>query len=109
MVRTSSFAKSISVSVTDFSDIPLSLISFMFAFRDVCAGIIIVREAGGLVVDGCGRDVTDGELLTGRRILTVRGCCGEDGDASAEASAAAQRKIVKEVWNVVEDIDCPRK
>ncbi|KAF9958961.1 hypothetical protein BGZ72_010562 [Mortierella alpina] len=76
---------------------------------DVCAGIIIVREAGGLVVDGCGRDVADGELLTGRRILTVRGCCGEDGDASAEASAAAQRKIVKEVWNVVEDIDCPRK
>ncbi|KAF9276010.1 hypothetical protein BGZ68_010315 [Mortierella alpina] len=76
---------------------------------DVCAGIIIVREAGGLVVDGCGRDVTDGELLTGRRILTVRGCCGEDGDSSAEASAAAQRKIVEEVWAVVEDIECPRK
>ncbi|KAF9999142.1 hypothetical protein BGZ80_004433 [Entomortierella chlamydospora] len=76
---------------------------------DVCAGIIIVREAGGIVVDGCGRQVTDGQLLTGRRFLVVRACCGDDGDTSPEASLAAQKKIVEEVWSVVEDFDLPRK
>ncbi|GJJ77894.1 myo-inositol-1(or 4)-monophosphatase [Entomortierella parvispora] len=76
---------------------------------DVCAGIIIVRESGGVVVDGCGREVTDGQLLTGRRFLTIRGCCGEDGDTSPEAALAAQKKIAKEVWSVVEDMECPRK
>ncbi|KAK3808391.1 MAG: myo inositol monophosphatase [Benniella sp.] len=76
---------------------------------DVCAGIIIVREAGGIVVDGCGRDVDDGQLLTGRRFLVVRGCCGDDGDTSSEATLAAQEKIIKEVWSIVEDFDLPRK
>ncbi|KAG0321351.1 hypothetical protein BGZ97_011588 [Linnemannia gamsii] len=76
---------------------------------DVCAGIIIVREAGGVVVDGCGRQVTDGQLLTGRRFLTIRGCCGEDGSTTPEASAVAQKKIIDEVWSIVEDMECPRK
>ncbi|KAG0322365.1 hypothetical protein BGZ99_003363 [Dissophora globulifera] len=76
---------------------------------DVCAGIIIVREAGGDVVDGCGREVTDGQLLTGRRFLTVRACSGEDGSTSPEASLAARKKIIQEVWSVVEDLDMPRK
>ncbi|KAF9430786.1 hypothetical protein BGZ76_000714 [Entomortierella beljakovae] len=76
---------------------------------DVCAGIIIVREAGGIVVDGCGRQVTEGQLLTGRRFLVIRGCSGDDGDTSPEASAAAQNKIVQEVWSVVEDLELPRK
>ncbi|KAF9923717.1 hypothetical protein FBU30_006220 [Linnemannia zychae] len=76
---------------------------------DVCAGIIIVREAGGVVVDGCGRQTTDGQLLTGRRFLTIRACCGDDGSTSPEAVAAAQKKIVNEVWSVVEDMECPRK
>ncbi|KAF9921199.1 hypothetical protein BGZ65_010562 [Modicella reniformis] len=75
---------------------------------DVCAGIVIVREAGGIVVDSCGRKVNDGELLIGRRFLVVRGCCGEDGDTSPEASLAAQMKIVQEVWSIVEDLDLPR-
>ena len=60
-------------------------------------------------MDGCGRDVDDGQLLTGRRFLVVRGCCGDDGDTSPEATLAAQEKIVKEVWSVVEDFDLPRK
>ncbi|KAG0243319.1 inositol monophosphatase [Mortierella sp. GBAus27b] len=76
---------------------------------DVCAGIVLIREAGGIAVDGCGREVTDGQLLTGRRFLFVRGCCGDDGDTSPEAMLAAQKKIVKEVWSVVEDLDLPRK
>ncbi|KAF9896589.1 hypothetical protein BX616_007161 [Lobosporangium transversale] len=76
---------------------------------DVCAGIIIVREAGGIVVDGCGREVSDGQLLTGRRFLVVRGCCGEDGDTSPEASYKAQQKIIQEVWSIVEDLELPRK
>ncbi|KAG0370183.1 inositol monophosphatase [Gamsiella multidivaricata] len=76
---------------------------------DVCAGIIIVREAGGVVVDGCGRQVTDGQLLIGRRFLCVRGCCGEDGDTSPEATLAAQKNIINEVWSIVEDIDLGRK
>lgn len=75
----------------------------------MCAGIIIVREAGGVVVDGCGRQVTDGQLLTGRRFLTIRGCCGEDGSTAPEASAVAQKKIIDEVWSIVEDMECPRK
>ena len=60
-------------------------------------------------MDGCGREVTDGQLLTGRRFLTIRGCCGEDGNTSPEAALAAQTKIAKEVWSVVEDMECPRK
>lgn len=78
--------------------------------RDVCAGIILIREAGGIAVDGCGRrGVTDGELLIGRRFLFVRGCCGEDGDTSPEATLAAQQKIIEEVWSIVEDLELPRK
>ncbi|KAF9293116.1 hypothetical protein BGZ74_011848 [Mortierella antarctica] len=76
---------------------------------DICAGIIIIRESGGVVVDGCGREVTDGELLIGRRILCVRACSDEDGNSSPEAIAAAQRKIIEEAWSIVEDVEAPRK
>ncbi|KAG0348953.1 hypothetical protein BG004_003436 [Podila humilis] len=76
---------------------------------DVCAGIIIIRESGGVVVDGCGRDVTDGQLLIGRRFLCVRACSDEDGNSSPQACAAAQKKIIEEAWAIVEDIDAPRK
>ncbi|KAF9413300.1 hypothetical protein BGZ94_000776 [Podila epigama] len=76
---------------------------------DVCAAIIIIRESGGVVVDGCGREVDDGQLLIGRRFLTVRACSGPDGNSSPEACAAAQRKIIEEAWSIVENIEAPRK
>ncbi|KAF9581087.1 hypothetical protein BGW38_002023 [Lunasporangiospora selenospora] len=76
---------------------------------DVCAAIVIVREAGGVVVDACARETTDSQLLMGRRYLAVRACCNEEGDTSPEAVKAAQEKIIQEVWSVVEDLDCPRK
>jgi myo-inositol-1(or 4)-monophosphatase len=41
--------------------------------------------------------------------LTIRGCCGEDGSTTPEASAVAQKKIIDEVWSIVEDMECPRK
>lgn len=61
------------------------------------------------MVDGCGREVTDGQLLIGRRFLCVRACSDEEGNSSPEAIAAAQRKIIEEAWSIVEDVEAPRK
>ncbi|KAG0245075.1 hypothetical protein BGW41_004332 [Actinomortierella wolfii] len=76
---------------------------------DVCAGIVIVREAGGIVVDGCGDKVNDAQLLTGRRFLVIRACSGNDGSTEPQDVAAAQQNIVNEVWSIVENLRLSRE
>lgn len=43
--------------------------------------------------------------LLGRKYLAVRACSPCAGDETSEQS---QLRLVRELWNVVEEIDCPR-
>ncbi|ETW79754.1 hypothetical protein HETIRDRAFT_63751 [Heterobasidion irregulare TC 32-1] len=70
---------------------------------DVCAGIVIAQEAGGFVTgskdsphDG---DVTEA-ILTGRKYLVVRGIADSEGEKAVDA----QKRIVKEFYETVEDM-----
>lgn len=75
---------------------------------DVCAGIIILEEAGGLAfgakqrslkaIDTGKADVVDAEVLQGRKYLFVRPMLGEGGKE-------AQLKLAKEFFEVVEEYD----
>ncbi|RDB29226.1 Protein qutG [Hypsizygus marmoreus] len=77
---------------------------------DVCAGIVIAEEAGGLVTgphdafeatvssDEFG-DVTE-EILTGRKYLVVRAIAGTQGETGIDA----QKRIIKEFYDTVEDV-----
>ncbi|KII94320.1 hypothetical protein PLICRDRAFT_171977 [Plicaturopsis crispa FD-325 SS-3] len=76
---------------------------------DVCAGIVIAQEAGGVVTGSAGAyassqgsfDVTE-EILTGRKYLVVRGIA----DTPAEKGLDAQKRIVQEFYDTVDDVDC---
>ncbi|KAG6857300.1 hypothetical protein H0H87_006493 [Tephrocybe sp. NHM501043] len=77
---------------------------------DVCAGIVIAEEAGGVVTgshevfaasassDTFG-DVTE-EILTGRKYVVVRAIAGNSGETASDA----QKRIIKEFYESVEDV-----
>ncbi|CAG8698486.1 4848_t:CDS:2, partial [Ambispora leptoticha] len=68
---------------------------------DVAAGIVICQEAGGIVVSGNGPDESPVNIL-GRKYLAVRGCSPSAGDTDAKQS---QLRIVRELWDIVEEIE----
>ncbi|KAG5350820.1 hypothetical protein C0989_009118 [Termitomyces sp. Mn162] len=76
---------------------------------DVCAGIVIAQEAGGLVTgsheafaatasSSAFGDVTE-EILTGRKYVVVRAISGDSGETSTDA----QKRIISEFYESVED------
>ncbi|KAF8963896.1 hypothetical protein BDZ97DRAFT_1758274 [Flammula alnicola] len=77
---------------------------------DVCAGIVIAQEAGGIVtgshdVFAATSDKDFGamteEILTGRKYIVVRAI----GDTNEEKCSDAQKRIIKEFYATVEDVD----
>ncbi|KAJ7786664.1 hypothetical protein B0H16DRAFT_1356026 [Mycena metata] len=78
---------------------------------DVCAGIVIAEEAGGLATGGhevftatssgtSFGDVTE-EILTGRKYIVVRAI----GETEGETALQAQKRIIEEFYSSVEDVD----
>ncbi|KJA28440.1 hypothetical protein HYPSUDRAFT_177509 [Hypholoma sublateritium FD-334 SS-4] len=79
---------------------------------DVCAGIVIAEEAGGVVTgshdvfavtsesDAEFGDVTE-EILTGRKYVVVRAI----SDSPEEKGSDAQKRIIKEFYASVEDVE----
>ncbi|KAF7307144.1 Inositol-1-monophosphatase [Mycena indigotica] len=77
---------------------------------DVCAGVVIAEEAGGIVTgsrevfaatrseDSFG-DVTEA-ILTGRKYIVVRAIGGAEGETTKQA----QKRIIEEFYATVEDI-----
>ncbi|RGB41768.1 hypothetical protein C1646_684771 [Rhizophagus diaphanus] len=72
---------------------------------DVTAALVILRESGGLIVNGNGPNEEPVNIL-GRKYLAVRGGSPCAGDKTVEQS---QLRLVREFWNIVEEIDCPRE
>jgi myo-inositol-1(or 4)-monophosphatase len=78
---------------------------------DVCAGIVIAEEAGGVVVGShaafaaSSSDATFGdvgeEVLTGRKYVVVRAIA----DSPTEKGRDAQKRIIKEFYETVEDVE----
>ncbi|KAJ7651616.1 hypothetical protein DFH06DRAFT_1207520 [Mycena polygramma] len=78
---------------------------------DVCAGIVIAEGAGGIVTgshdvfsatsssESFG-DVTE-DILTGRKYIVVRAI----GETEGETRKQAQKRIIKEFYSAVEDVD----
>ncbi|TFK42065.1 hypothetical protein BDQ12DRAFT_677597 [Crucibulum laeve] len=77
---------------------------------DVCAGIVIAEEAGGIVTgshetfaatanSASFGDVTE-QVLTGRKYIVVRAI----GDTQGENNRDAQKRIIKEFYDSVEDV-----
>ncbi|KDQ18209.1 hypothetical protein BOTBODRAFT_63897 [Botryobasidium botryosum FD-172 SS1] len=70
---------------------------------DVCAGMIIATESGAMVSggpnDGSVPSVINEAVLTGRKYIVVRAIQG----TSTESGADAQRRIIKEYYETVED------
>jgi len=71
---------------------------------DVCAGICILREAGGVAfgakdskLDG----VADGPLMAGRKYLLVRGIAPTE----TETSLQVQQRFAKEFYETVDEWD----
>jgi len=83
---------------------------------DVCAGICILTEAGGLVVDANpppSFDPTSNSTeeipeahLGGRRYLAIRPC--STTPESGMTPRQAQEKLVREVWKRVEPVSYTR-
>ncbi|KAL9716629.1 hypothetical protein Ac2012v2_001079 [Leucoagaricus gongylophorus] len=75
---------------------------------DVCAGIVIAEEAGGIVT-GSKAASADGEnfgdvtesILTGRKYIVVRAIA----DTPDETGREAQRRIIKEFYETVEEVE----
>ncbi|KAF8203958.1 hypothetical protein BJ912DRAFT_895941 [Pholiota molesta] len=77
---------------------------------DVCAGIVIAEEAGGVVTGSHNvfastekssfGEVTE-EILTGRKYIVVRGIA----DTPEEKGVDAQKRIIKEFYATVEDVE----
>ncbi|GJF00204.1 inositol monophosphatase [Phanerochaete sordida] len=69
---------------------------------DICAGAIIAQEAGGLVAGGhstpLDNDVNE-EILTGRKYIVIRAI----GDSEAEKGADAQKRLIKDFYETVDD------
>jgi len=77
---------------------------------DVCAGIVIAQEAGGVVsgsrtaftascADGSFGQLTE-DVLFGRKFVVVRGIA----DTPTESGQAAQKRIIEQFYEAVEDI-----
>lgn len=74
---------------------------------DVCAGFIIVEEAGGLITTAnppADRSVIPEAALGGRLYLAVRGALESDGESSRQA----QERVVRAVWDRVHTLDYER-
>ncbi|PKC11118.1 hypothetical protein RhiirA5_413486 [Rhizophagus irregularis] len=69
------------------------------------AALVILRESGGIMVNGNGPNEEPFNIL-GRKYLAVRGGSSCAGDETVEQS---QLRLVREFWNIVEEIDCPRE
>ncbi|KAF0403823.1 inositol monophosphatase [Gigaspora margarita] len=82
-------------------DIHLSIGSWEW---DVAAALVILIESGGIMVNGHGFDEGPVDIF-GRTYLSVRGGSPCDGD---ENSKQSQLRLIKEILDVVEKIDCPR-
>ncbi|KAF9535706.1 hypothetical protein CPB83DRAFT_842189 [Crepidotus variabilis] len=78
---------------------------------DVCAGIVISQEAGCVITGSHDTfaisssspefgDVTE-EILTGRKYIVVRAI----GDTNHEKGSEAQKRIIKEFYDAVEDFE----
>lgn len=70
---------------------------------DVCAGSIIAQEAGGFVAGShsapLDNEVTE-EVLTGRKYVVIRAI----GDTANEKGVEAQKRLIKEFYDTVEDV-----
>ncbi|CAG8765634.1 12825_t:CDS:2, partial [Acaulospora morrowiae] len=71
---------------------------------DVTAALVILNEAGGYMTSSQGPDEGPVDLF-GRKYLAIRSGSPCDGDESARQS---QLRLVREMWGVIEEIDCPR-
>ncbi|KAK7063936.1 inositol-1-monophosphatase [Favolaschia claudopus] len=78
---------------------------------DVCAGVVIAEEAGGIVTGSHEvfaatssgprfGDVTE-EILTGRKYIVVRAI----GETEGETAREAQKRIIEEFYSTVEDVE----
>ncbi|KAF8899306.1 myo inositol monophosphatase [Infundibulicybe gibba] len=78
---------------------------------DVCAGIVIAQEAGGVTVGSHGHftstvsskafgDVTE-DVLTGRKYVVIRAI----GDTPTERGSDAQKRIIEEFYATVEEAE----
>lgn len=86
--------------------------------QDVCAGIAILTEAGGIVVDSnpppkdssFWKDSPSNEpipsaSLGARRFLCIRACASTEN----ETSLKAQERVVREVWKRTRGLDYRRE
>jgi len=71
---------------------------------DITAALVILRESGGLMVNGNGPNEGPVDIL-GRKYLAIRAGSPSAGDETSEQS---QLRLIRELWDVVEEIDCPR-
>lgn len=78
---------------------------------DVCAGAVIIQEAGGVVVGGkeptlkslstdSFGDITP-EVLQGRKYLVIRGV----GDSKSEKGSDAQKRIIETFYDTIDEWD----
>jgi len=71
---------------------------------DVCAGSIIAQEAGCLVAGSHSSpldNVVSEEVLAGRKYIVIRAI----GDTADEKGIDAQKRLIKEFYETVEDVD----
>ncbi|KAB5594552.1 Myo-inositol-1(or 4)-monophosphatase [Ceratobasidium theobromae] len=69
---------------------------------DVCAGIVIAQEAGGLVGGASDTALTgtvDENILTGRKYIVIR----DIADAQEESGLDAQKRLIREFYETVEE------
>ncbi|CAG8665015.1 2279_t:CDS:2 [Dentiscutata heterogama] len=71
---------------------------------DVAAALVILVESGGIMVNDHGFDEGSVDIF-GRKYISIRGGSPCDGD---ENSKQSQLRLVREILDVVEEIDCPR-
>ncbi|CAG8511129.1 13929_t:CDS:1, partial [Cetraspora pellucida] len=71
---------------------------------DVTAALVILNESGGMMVNAQGYDEGPVDIF-GRKYLAIRGGSPCDGD---ENSKQSQLRLIREIWDVIEEVDCPR-
>ncbi|CAG8482248.1 20973_t:CDS:2 [Dentiscutata erythropus] len=71
---------------------------------DVTAALVILNEAGGIMVSAQGYDEGPVDIF-GRKYLAIRAGSPCDGDKDSKQS---QLRLAREIWDVIEDVDCPR-
>ena len=79
------------------------------SFRDVAAGIAILREAGGLITTANPpanpeTDPIEEVRLGSRLYLAIRPA----GDSEGETGRQAQERVVRETWKRVRELDYSR-